>query len=280
MPGDVQRRVPAQVVLDQGQRQVDPGGDPGGGGDVPVGDEDRVRVDGDLGEPGRERGAVGPVGGDPAPVEQARLGQQERAGADRDQPPGAGAVRAQPADQVRIGVPRALAARHEQHIRAAFVLAEAFIGREAQPAGGSHRVAARAGGTDLVRGPVCAVGSRGAMVPAGLPAVGSGEHLQRAGHVQALHPVEQDDQDRAHACQCAVGGQVAAMTNTPPFLPRLTVSRPGRGRRAAAPCRSTCTWRPRPEGRWTGTRGRSSPAAGHRTPLARAGPGPSCTAPR
>ena len=39
-------------------------------------------------------------------------------------------------------------------------------------------------------------------------------------HVQALHPVEQDDQDRTHACQCAARDQVAAMTNTPPFLPR------------------------------------------------------------
>ena len=113
MPGDVQRCVPAQVVFGQRQGQVDPGGDPGRGGDVPVGDEDRVRVDGDLGEPGRERGAIGPMGGDPALVQQARRSQQERAGADRDQPPGTGAVRPQPGNEVRIGVARTRAAGHE-----------------------------------------------------------------------------------------------------------------------------------------------------------------------
>ena len=42
VPGDVQGRVPAEVVFHQGQREVDPGGDARRGGDVPVPDEDRI----------------------------------------------------------------------------------------------------------------------------------------------------------------------------------------------------------------------------------------------
>ena len=61
----------AEVVLDQGQRQVDPGGDTGRGPHVAVADEDRVGVDGHRRVPRGQLGAPGPVGGRAAAVEQA-----------------------------------------------------------------------------------------------------------------------------------------------------------------------------------------------------------------
>ena len=103
LPGDVEGRVPAHVVFDQGEREVDAGGDARRGGDVPVPDEDRIRLDADPRVPGGERGAVGPVGGHPPPVEQPGLGEQEGTRAHRDQAVRLAAVGAQPAGQFGVG---------------------------------------------------------------------------------------------------------------------------------------------------------------------------------
>jgi hypothetical protein len=65
MPGDEQRRVAAVVLLDQGEGEVDAGGDTGRGGDRAVPYEDRLRIDVDVREPAGEGAADGPVGGDP-----------------------------------------------------------------------------------------------------------------------------------------------------------------------------------------------------------------------
>ncbi len=116
--GDLQGRVTAEVVFDQGQREVDAGGHPGRGGDVAVADEDRVRIHGQAGIPGSQCVAVGPVGGHPPPAEQAGLGQQERAGADRHQARGPGCAFPEPADEVRVGPAGSLSPGHDQHIRA------------------------------------------------------------------------------------------------------------------------------------------------------------------
>lgn len=88
--GDGQGGVPVQVLLDQGQREVDARGDAGRGGDVAVTDVDGVRLDRDGRVVAGQLGAVAPVGGDPAAVQQARPGQQDRPRADRDQAPGPG----------------------------------------------------------------------------------------------------------------------------------------------------------------------------------------------
>ena len=118
VPGDVERRVPAEVVFHQGQREVDPGGDAGRGGDVPVPDEDRVRIDADLRVLRGQRTAVGPVGRHPPSVEQPGLGEQEGARAHRDQALRLAAVRPQPPDQFGVGPPRSLSPGHDQQVRA------------------------------------------------------------------------------------------------------------------------------------------------------------------
>ena len=63
-----------------------PGGDAGRRPDVAVAHEDRVGVDLDVGVAARELGAGGPVRRRAAAVEQAGLGEQEGAGADRGDP--------------------------------------------------------------------------------------------------------------------------------------------------------------------------------------------------
>ena len=68
--GDGEGDVPAEVLLDQGEREVDARGDPGGRGDLSVAYEDRVRVDLDGRVVAGQLVAVRPVGGRPAAVEQ------------------------------------------------------------------------------------------------------------------------------------------------------------------------------------------------------------------
>lgn len=58
----------------------------GAGRHVAVVDEEHVRVHPHLGEGGGEPGGVAPVGGGAAAVEQPCLGEDERPGADGDDP--------------------------------------------------------------------------------------------------------------------------------------------------------------------------------------------------
>ena len=117
VPGDIERRVPAEIVFHQGQREVDPGGDPRRGGDVPVPDEDRVRLDAYRRVLRGQRAAVGPVGRHPPPVEQPGLGEQEGARAHRDQAIRPAAVRPQPPGELRVGPPGSLSPGHDQQVR-------------------------------------------------------------------------------------------------------------------------------------------------------------------
>ena len=194
MPGDIEGRVPAEVVFHQGQREVDPGGDPRRGGDVPVPDEDRIRIDAQRRVLGGQRAAVGPVGRHPPPVEQAGLGEQEGARAHRDQAARPAAVLAQPSGELRAWPPGSFSPGHDQQVRAGPVeLAQVLVGRDAQAARGPYHAAAEARGADVVSRAIAVMGP---------PGVSPGEHLERAGHVQALHLVEEDHQHRAHVSQC------------------------------------------------------------------------------
>jgi len=65
-----QRDVGAEVLLDQGQRQVDGGGHPGRGEHVAVADVDRVGLDLEARVARGQVGRGAPVGGHAAPVEQ------------------------------------------------------------------------------------------------------------------------------------------------------------------------------------------------------------------
>ena len=88
--GDRLGDVPAEVLVHQGQGQVDPGGDPGAGPVLPVTDVDGVGVDLEAGVLGGQLSGRGPVRGDPSAVEQAGLGGDERSGAHRGHPPAPG----------------------------------------------------------------------------------------------------------------------------------------------------------------------------------------------
>lgn len=153
--GDGQGRVPAQVLLDQGEGEVDAGGDTGGRGDVAVADVDRVGVDVHgrvvAGEPVRVR----PVGGRAAAVQQPRPGEQDRSRAHGDQAPGARAVPAQPFDQVPVGAPGALTTRDDQGVRVLRGRGEGLVRYDGQTAGRAHGRAVQRGRTDAVRPGVC-----------------------------------------------------------------------------------------------------------------------------
>jgi hypothetical protein len=181
--GDGEGGVAADVLLDEREGEVDAGGDTGGGGDVSVADVDGVGGDLDRRVVAGQLGAVRPVGGRPAAVQEARLGEQDRAGADRDQAPRARAVLAQPGDDLGGGVPGALAARDEQGVRGGRG-DEGVVGDEGEAAGGTHGRAVQRGRGEAV-GPRCVL----------FRAV---EDLQRTGDVEALHTVEEDDQDSSH----------------------------------------------------------------------------------
>lgn len=182
--GDGQCRVPAQVLLDQGEGEIDARGDTGRGGDGSVADVDRVRVDLDGGMVAGEFRAVRPVRGGPATVQEARLGEQDRAGAHGDQSLRARPVRAQPVGHTRVRTARARAAGDEERVRGGRV-GEGRVRYDGQAAGGAHRAAVQGGRTD-------AIGPRGLRF-------GARENLHGAGDVEALDVVEEDHQDGSHA---------------------------------------------------------------------------------
>ncbi len=84
--GGLQGDLTAEVLLGECQREIHSRRDAGRGVDVAVADEDGVGIDVDvriaLGQPGAAR----PMSCRPAPVEQARLGEQEGPGADGRRP--------------------------------------------------------------------------------------------------------------------------------------------------------------------------------------------------
>ena len=93
--------VDAEVLLDQRQREVDAGGDPGARPVLAVADVDRVGVDGEAGVVLGQLAGAGPVGGDPPSVEEPGRGAEEGARADGGHAP---AARGRPADEVEHGL--------------------------------------------------------------------------------------------------------------------------------------------------------------------------------
>ncbi|GAA3037694.1 hypothetical protein GCM10020000_14600 [Streptomyces olivoverticillatus] len=139
-PGDGERGLAAEVLLHQGEREVDARGDPGRGGDPAVPHEDGFGVHPQRGIPLGEGLAVRPVGGDAAAVEQAGRGEREGAGAHGDQPPGAGPLFAQPGREPGIGLAGAVAAGHQEDVGRRAVR-ERRVGHQAQAAAGADRAA-------------------------------------------------------------------------------------------------------------------------------------------
>ena len=86
----------AMIFFDEGQGEVDTGGDAGGGVDAAVAEVDGVGLDVDGGELAGEAVAEVPVGDGLAAVEEAGGGEEEGSGADGGDAAGAGGGFADP----------------------------------------------------------------------------------------------------------------------------------------------------------------------------------------
>lgn len=178
----LQGDLAAEVLLDEGERQVHARGDPGGGEHGAVADEDRLRIDVDRRVALGELGAAGPVGSDAPAVEQARLSEQERARADRRGAPGAPGDARDALEEIGIGERLADAQPAGDDQRVEFIhLAHRGIGRVGEPAGAPD-VAAGAGDADEL-GHLAGDDARGV------------EDLPGAGDVERLDAAEGNDAD-------------------------------------------------------------------------------------
>ena len=100
--GDELRDIGAEVVLHQGQGQVDARRDPGARPDGAVANVDRVGIHHHRGVVAGELRCPGPVRGDPPTVEDPGFGGQERPGAHGGHPSGARGGTAHPVDEPRV----------------------------------------------------------------------------------------------------------------------------------------------------------------------------------
>ena len=121
---------------------------------------------------------------------RGRLGEEERAGADGGDALRVRRVAPYPCDEVLVPSAGSLAARHDQQVgrvRLALV-AQVSVRGDGQAARGADLDTAEARGAHPVGAPALVVG-------------GGGEDLERAGDVEGLHAVEQDDEYCSHASQ-------------------------------------------------------------------------------
>ena len=207
MPGDRSRATSRpRSSSTSGEREVDAGGDPGRRPDVAVADEDRLRVDGRPRDTGGRASRSAASGWWPG---GRRGGRPRRAGTPRCTPTRPAAARRRvrraasrrAAGRGRAGA-RRRRARSAVSARAAPV--RSTSGQQAQAAGGAHRRAADAAGPDGVR--------------PGLASVGPGEHLHGSGDVEALHPVEEDDEHRCAAMRPILAGRRGCQQRRVPHL--------------------------------------------------------------
>ena len=130
------------VVGDEGQREVDAGGDAGRGPHVAVADVDGVGVDGDTLVAVLEEPARVPVSGRPTTLQQAGGGEDEGAGADRGDATCIGGEPTHVMKQLLIqdrGV-HARTAGHDQRVDGADDVADG-TGGKLQATAGHHRTA-------------------------------------------------------------------------------------------------------------------------------------------
>ncbi len=142
--GDGPGQFGAVVLLDEGQGEIERGGDAGRGGDVAVPDEDRVGVDDHVGVAGGHPLRLVPVGGGAPPVEQAGRGQDERTRADGGHTPALAGQPAHVTDDQRVGggVLVADPARHHERVERPCDAFEGELGVQGQRRRGGDGVAA------------------------------------------------------------------------------------------------------------------------------------------
>ena len=194
--------VAAEILFDEGESEVDAGGDACRGPDRAVADEDRVGLDMHGGEAAGEFGAEGPVGHGAPPVEDTRGCEQESAGADgRDAAGGAGAG-VDPAAERGVGGGGfgAGTAGDDEGVERGFGWweRESFEGETC----GRIDVAGAAGDE--------AYGVWEWAADGGRELVGGGEDLERAGDVEELHRGEGKHLDGADRDVGGKGGRTGA----------------------------------------------------------------------
>ncbi|MDT4854454.1 hypothetical protein FQZ97_887580 [compost metagenome] len=199
LPRHLHGDVAATVFLHQRQRQVDAGAHPRRGPYRALLDEDRVGVDLDRREALLERVAHGPVGRRAAALEQAGLGQQKGAAADRGDTPGAVQVAPQPGHELAVAVEgladRRGAGDDEGVDRQLGELLQAQ-GIHRQALGRLDQTALQAGGLQVVAGQAAFLHAFGR----------DPEHRLGAGEVEQAHLLIGDEHQLARLALGAEGG--------------------------------------------------------------------------
>ena len=220
--GDRQRRLPAQVVLDEGEREVHPGGHPGGGPDVTVADEDRLGVDADAGVATGELGRRDPVSRCAAVVEQTGGGEGEGPGADGGDAAGAAGAGGDPVEHGAVAAERlaAGAAGDQEGVDPRGDLFHGAVGQQGEAAGGPHGLTVGRDDLNAVGGAASrSTGPRRRAVRSGRPGeqlVGAGEDLEWAGDVEALDAGVDEDRDLAGTLSRLVGHRASIVTDPGP----------------------------------------------------------------
>ena len=163
------------------QAEVDSRREPGGGEDAPVLDVERVLLDVDRAEPARQLVGREPMGSGAPAVEQARVGERERAGADRCH---AGAASGSGAQRVEHGVRRRVedldVAGNEDRVGSRDRL-QPRDAADRKAGGGGDAPRPRGTGLELVQRPVIRPGER--------------EHLGGNGEVERDDGLEAEQRD-------------------------------------------------------------------------------------
>ena len=220
-PGDGLGNVGAEVVLDECDREVDPGGHPGRGPDRAVAVVQGVGLDPHGRVPVGQLRRSRPVGGDRAPVQQTGGGQHERARAHRTRSPGAPGRGREPGEQGRVpgGVAHPVAAGHDDGV--AGLIVEPMVGVQHESALGADPSRLAGGDPHRVR----------RVLPASdEDPVGGVEYLVRPGQVEGLHAGEGDHDDGAH------GGRHPVSVRPP--VPVVNDTSPTDRARAGCPARA------------------------------------------
>jgi hypothetical protein len=184
--GNLHRRVPAQILLDKRQSEIETGGDARGSADRSIADIERIGLNPDFGKRRRELIGDRPMSGDMASVQEASGGEQKGAAADRSVASRPGRLAAQPSDKRRRrkNVGRVQAAGDKERINPiGRRIVNCPVWKETDARGASHRPLLRADHNE----PIARFRNL---------QVRFGEHIERAADIEQLHARHSDNRNR------------------------------------------------------------------------------------